>query len=124
MGGRVTGRDVGQGDVVGVDLSELPHAPRDPGRGGGAGDDQHHDQAQEQPFGQAQQRAQFANQAQQQNFQNQSYAQQLPINEFTALMSTGQVTPPAPAQLSSTAVSPTDVLGPAAAFSLAFAMNS
>jgi hypothetical protein len=51
-----------------------------------------------------------ANQAANQSFQNQVTAQQLPINEFTALESNSQVQAPSstPAQ---TAVAPTDVLG-------------
>ena len=44
--------------------------------------------------------AQLANSAAQQQFQDQAYANQLPINEFTALMGNSQVAPPpsAPAQ--------------------------
>ena len=65
--------------------------------------------------GQAQQQAlaaaQFGNQAQQQNFQNTAYAQQQPIDEFSALMGQNQVASPAAAQLGQTSVAPTDVLG-------------
>lgn len=55
--------------------------------------------------------AQLQNQSAQQAFQNQAYAQQLPINEFDALMSSGQVAAPSAAQISPTAVAPTDVTG-------------
>lgn len=67
--------------------------------------------AQQQQFGQNQAQQQAFNSGSQANFQNQAYAQQLPINEFNALMSSGQVTPPQPAQLSQTGVGTTDVLG-------------
>ena len=55
--------------------------------------------------------AQLANSAAQQGFQNQAYAQELPINELNSLMSSAQVQGPSPAQLSGAAVAPVDVLG-------------
>ena len=66
--------------------------------------------AQSQAFGQNQANASLYNAAAQQQFQDQAYAQQLPINEFDALMSSGQVQAPSstPAQ---TSVAPTNVLG-------------
>ncbi len=66
--------------------------------------------AQNQAFGQNQVNANLYNAAAQQQFQDQAYAQQLPINEFDALMSSGQVQAPSstPAQ---TAIEPTNVLG-------------
>ena len=67
--------------------------------------------AQGQGFAQGQSNAGLFNQGSQANFQNQAYNQQLPINEFTALMGNNQVQGPAAAQLSSTGVAPTDVLG-------------
>ncbi len=64
--------------------------------------------AQTQAFGQNQTNANLYNAAAQQQFQDQAYAQQLPINEFDALMSSGQVQAPTstPAQ---TQVAPTNV---------------
>jgi hypothetical protein len=64
--------------------------------------------AQNQAFGENLQNAGLYNAAAQQAFQNQAYAQQLPINEFDALMSSGQVQAPSstPAQ---TQVAPTNV---------------
>ena len=66
--------------------------------------------AQQQQFGQGQQNASLYDQAAQQQFQDAAAAQQLPINEFDALMSSGQVQAPQsnPAQ---TQVAPTDVTG-------------
>ena len=64
-----------------------------------------------QQYAQNQGAASFGNTAAQQGFQNQAYAQQTPINEFDALMSSGQVQAPQAASLSQTGVSPTDVLG-------------
>jgi hypothetical protein len=63
--------------------------------------------AQTQAFGQNQANANLYNAAAQQQFQDAAYAQQLPINEFDALMSSGQVQAPSstPAQ---TAVAPTN----------------
>lgn len=72
--------------------------------------------AQAQGFGQGLQNANLYNAANQQVFNNTAYGQELPINEFTALLGAGQVQAPqsTPAQ---TSVSPTDVLG-------AYALNS
>jgi hypothetical protein len=67
--------------------------------------------AQEQANAEAMANAQLNNSALQSDFSNQAYAQQLPINEFTALASSGQTQLPSAANLSSSAVSPTDVLG-------------
>lgn len=67
--------------------------------------------AQQQQYGQDLSSAQFANQTAQQNFQNQAYAQQQPINEFTALMGNGQVQMPGGYNGSQTSVAPTDVTG-------------
>ena len=67
--------------------------------------------AQQQAFGQSQSNAQLWNAAAQQAFQNQTYAQQLPINELDALMSSGQVALPQTGQFASTSVAPTDVTG-------------
>ncbi|HLK23974.1 MAG TPA: hypothetical protein VKT30_04885 [Caulobacteraceae bacterium] len=66
--------------------------------------------AQNQAFGQNAANANLYNAAAQQQFQDQAYAQQLPINEFDALMSSSQVQAPTstPAQ---TQVQPTNVLG-------------
>lgn len=66
--------------------------------------------AQQQGNSQALANASLNNAGLQADFQNQSYAQELPINEFNSLMSSGQVTQPTstPAQ---TAVAPTDVEG-------------
>ena len=66
--------------------------------------------AQQQQNSEALANAQLNNQAQQSDFTNQAYAQELPINEFNSLMSSGQVQAPSstPAQ---TAVAPTDVTG-------------
>lgn len=63
-----------------------------------------------QNFNEQSQNAQLANQSAQQAFQNSAYAQELPINEFDSLASSGQVALPAsaPAQ---TSVAPTNVLG-------------
>lgn len=73
-------------------------------------------QAQQQGFGEGMSNAGLYNAANQQQFQNGAYAQELPINEFNSLMSSGQVNAPqsTPAQ---TSVSPTNVLG-------AYALNS
>lgn len=62
-------------------------------------------------FGQQLNQGQFNNQALQQGFQNQNYSQQLPINEFNALMSSGQVQGPSAGQFAQTGVAPTDVTG-------------
>ena len=70
-----------------------------------------------QQFSQNPAQQQAYNTGQQANFQNTAYAQQLPINEFDALMSSGQTSMPSAANLSSTSVAPTDVLG-------AYALNS
>ena len=67
--------------------------------------------AQGQQFSQNMSGAQLNNQAQQADFTNQAYAQQQPINEFDALMSSGQVGMPTAANLSQTSVAPTDVTG-------------
>jgi hypothetical protein len=66
--------------------------------------------AQQQAFNQGLSNAGLYNAAAGQTFQNQAYAQELPINEFNSLMSSGQVQAPSstPAQ---TAVAPTDVTG-------------
>ena len=68
------------------------------------------DTAQQQAFNQGLSNAGLYNSAAAQNFQNQAYAQELPINEFNSLMASGQVQAPSsnPAQ---TAVAPTDVTG-------------
>ena len=44
-------RDVGQVDVVGLDLTEPPGAVRDPDRGAGETDDEHDTQREQQPLG-------------------------------------------------------------------------
>ena len=66
---------------------------------------------QAQLFGEALNQGQFGNQAAQQGFQNQAYAQNTPINQFDALLSSGQVQAPSVSQIAQTGVSPTDVLG-------------
>jgi hypothetical protein len=55
--------------------------------------------------------SQFGNQAEQQGFQQDAYAQELPINELDALMSSGQVGMPSGVQYSPVQVAPTNVLG-------------
>ena len=60
---------------------------------------------------QALSQAQFANQAAGQGFQQAAYAQELPINEFNALMSSGQVATPQGFGYSPAQVSPANVLG-------------
>ena len=55
--------------------------------------------------------AQLANSAAQQQFQNQAYAQNLPINEFNSLMSSSQVGMPPSAPAQNTPVAPTNALG-------------
>jgi hypothetical protein len=57
------------------------------------------------------QNAGLNNQAAQQLFQDQAYAQQLPINDFNALMSSSQVGMPPTAPAQNTPVSPANVLG-------------
>ena len=57
------------------------------------------------------QNAQLANSAAQQQFQNQAYANQLPINDFNALMSSSQVGLPPSAPAQNTPVQPANVLG-------------
>ena len=63
-----------------------------------------------QGFGQNLQAGQFANQAAQQQFQSQAYAQELPVNEFTALMGNTQVAPPPSAPAQNTTVAPANAL--------------
>lgn len=66
--------------------------------------------AQSQGFGEGQANAGLYNAANQQVFNNTAYGQELPINEFNSLMSSGQVNAPSstPAQ---TSVNPTNALG-------------
>jgi hypothetical protein len=64
-----------------------------------------------QGFNEGLQGAQFQNQALGQQFQQGAYAQSLPINEFSALLGSGQVTMPQGVQYSPVNVAPTDVLG-------------
>ena len=47
----LTGGDIGQVDVVGLDLTEPPDAVRDPDRGAGEADDEHDTQREQQPLG-------------------------------------------------------------------------
>jgi hypothetical protein len=61
--------------------------------------------------------ATFGNQAMGQQFQNDAYAQSLPINEFNSLMSSGQVATPQGVQYTPSQVGQTDVTG-------AYALNS
>jgi hypothetical protein len=70
-----------------------------------------------QQYAQNQGAAQFGNQALGQQFQQDAYSQNLPINEFNALMSSGQVGMPQGFGYSASSVNPTDVLG-------AYALNS
>lgn len=72
--------------------------------------------AQGQAFNQALGDAQLNNATQQTAGQENAYAQQLPINEFDALMSSGQVALPQAGQYTASQAAPTDVLG---AYSLA-----
>jgi hypothetical protein len=74
-------------------------------------------QAQNQQFGQGQANAQLNNTAQQQAFQQQAYAQSLPIQEFSQLLGTGQVQNPQGISYTPSQVSPTDVTG-------AYALNA
>ena len=74
-------------------------------------------QAQAQQYNQAIQGAQFQNQAQGQQFQQTAYAQNQPINQFSALLGQGQVSMPQGVQYTPTSVQPTDVLG-------AYALNA
>jgi hypothetical protein len=67
--------------------------------------------AQQQAYNEAQGNATLYNQSAQQGFQNTAYSQQLPINELTALLSSGQVQTPQVGQFGQTAVAPTDVTG-------------
>lgn len=67
--------------------------------------------AQGQQFSQGLQNANLNNSAQQSDFSNKAYAQQLPINEFDALMSSGQVGMPTAGNFAQTAIAPTDVTG-------------
>lgn len=62
-------------------------------------------------YGQELQNSQFGNTAAQQYFQNQAYAQNQPINQFSALLGSGQVSMPGGVQYSPVNVQPTDVLG-------------
>ena len=62
-------------------------------------------------FGQAGQQATFGNQAAQQGFQNQAYAQNQPIDQFSALLGMGQVQSPTGINYSPTQVGQTDVTG-------------
>ena len=65
--------------------------------------------AENQAFNQAIASGQFQNTAQQQAFQQGAYAQELPINELDALMSSGQVSTPSGASYTPTSVAPTNV---------------
>ena len=67
--------------------------------------------AQNQAFQQALAGALFANQAAGQGFQQDAYAQELPINELTALMGSGQVALPQGFGYAAAQVSPANVLG-------------
>jgi hypothetical protein len=67
--------------------------------------------AESQQFGQNTTNAQLYNSGVQQNFADQATAQETPINEFDALMSSGQVTAPQTASLNQAGVAPTDVTG-------------
>ena len=67
--------------------------------------------AQNQGYAQQMGNAQLYNQAAQQQFQNQAYADQLPINDFSALMSSSQVGMPPSAPAQNTQVSAPNALG-------------
>lgn len=73
--------------------------------------------AEGQSFNQQLAAGQFQNQAQQQAFQQGAYAQELPINELDALLSSGQVAMPSGATYTPTSVAPTNVEN-------AYALNS
>ena len=62
-------------------------------------------------FNQAGQQAAFGNQAAQQGFQNQAYAQNQPIDQFSALMSANQVQNPSGINYTPSMVGQTDVTG-------------
>lgn len=62
-------------------------------------------------FGQALSNAQLGNTAQQQGFNEGSYAQELPINEFDALLGSGQVSMPTGVGYTASSVQPTNVAG-------------
>lgn len=64
-----------------------------------------------QQYAQNQGAAQFGNQATNQQFQQNAYAQNLPINEFNALMSSGQVGQPQGINYTPSQVDSTNVLG-------------
>jgi hypothetical protein len=66
--------------------------------------------AENQAFNQKLAAGQFQDTAQQQAFQQGAYAQELPINELDALLSSGQVSMPSGAQYSATRVNPTNVI--------------
>jgi hypothetical protein len=68
-------------------------------------------QAQNQTFNQGAAAAQFQNQARTQGSQERAYAQQLPINELSALLGLGQVSTPQGIQYSPLQVGQTDALG-------------
>ena len=67
--------------------------------------------AENQYYGQQLSNAQLANQTAQQDWQDTAYDQELPINEFNSLMSSGQVSAPQTAQLSQTGIAAPDVTG-------------
>ena len=67
--------------------------------------------AQSQGFNQGLANAQLSNQAAQQQFQNQAYAQNLPINEFNSLMSSSQVGMPPSGPVQNTQVATPNTLG-------------
>lgn len=67
--------------------------------------------AQGQTFNQQLASTQLQNQQQQQAFQQAAYGQELPINEFSALMGLGQVQAPQAANYTPSQVATTDVLG-------------
>lgn len=62
-------------------------------------------------FGQRQAQATFGNEAAQQNFNNIAYAQNQPINQFNALLNSGQVGSPSPASYTPSQVGMSDVTG-------------
>jgi hypothetical protein len=62
-------------------------------------------------YGQNLSSAQLGNQAAQQTFQNQAYATQLPIDEFTALLGDSQVAMPPSSPAQNTPVQPANALG-------------
>ena len=102
-----------QGNTENAQAAAFNNSAQDQNFAQNAAEAQFFNQAQGQGFNQALQGAQFGNEAQQQAFQQGAYAQSNPINEFTALLGSGQVSSPSgigytPAQAANTNVAQID----------------